>query len=209
MSTMSALDAVNQLVRIGRDNPVIASEILATVDRLLNGDGDRERPPDACVGRNGCYYPPPTRRHDGRWNGHTNWHNGVHFDDLDPITQAKIEVRRAKRREYVEKEKEHLWMVEEKYGTPKRRGRQPVLIGVQLRLDQTRKANLTYTQGQVAELFIRKPATVGRWCQTGRINATKMGWDGHWIITHEELERIDRRVDLGGGLLPVDLNRNA
>ena len=248
MSAAEQIKAASDLVRVGRDNPVVANEILAMVDRILNGsEAPAPKPTPALTSMlvpstnghtNGHASrfnatdtdtdeddtdthvdPRPTRRGDGRWNGHTNWHRGVHFDDLDPVTQAQIKLRRVRRhhftQEEVEEAKENLARAKKKYEVPKprrmpprRRGRQPMLVGRKLHIDQARKRSVTYTAVQVAELFGVKPLTVGHWCRTGRVNAKLAVWDEFyntfgWLITHLEVERIDR-----DGFLPLDLNRN-
>ena len=59
-----------------------------------------------------------------------------------------------------------------------------------------------YTTEQVAQLVGKSDFTVREWCRLGRIHAEKRrsGRGAHpaWIISHEELQRLQR-----DGLLPA------
>lgn len=58
-----------------------------------------------------------------------------------------------------------------------------------------------YSTAEVAERLRRAEWTVREWCRLGRIHATKRacgrGPNGEWMISHQELERIQNE-----GLLP-------
>jgi hypothetical protein len=60
-----------------------------------------------------------------------------------------------------------------------------------------------YTTDQVAEILGKAKFTVREWCRHGRVHARKQG-SGRgkhqaWVISHEELLRIQRE-----GLLPLE-----
>ena len=58
-----------------------------------------------------------------------------------------------------------------------------------------------YSTGEVAKLLGKAEFTVREWCRRGRIKAQKRrsgrGLHKSWVISHEELQRIQRE-----GLLP-------
>jgi hypothetical protein len=60
-----------------------------------------------------------------------------------------------------------------------------------------------YTTDEVAEILGKAPFTVRAWCRNGRIHAEKRNWgrgsSKEWIVSHEELERIQAE-----GLLPPE-----
>jgi excisionase family DNA binding protein len=63
-----------------------------------------------------------------------------------------------------------------------------------------------YTTTEVAELLKRADYTVREWCRQGRIRARKKpcgrGKGGEWLISHEELLRLQNE-----GLLPFSPSR--
>lgn len=61
-----------------------------------------------------------------------------------------------------------------------------------------------YTVTEAAEILSKAPFTVREWARLGRINAMKRpsgrGQASEWMISHQEMERIQNK-----GLLPRDL----
>jgi len=59
-----------------------------------------------------------------------------------------------------------------------------------------------YSTGEIAKLLSRAEFTVRQWCRLGRVNCEKKrtgrGRYQAWVISHEELLRIERE-----GLLPL------
>ena len=60
-----------------------------------------------------------------------------------------------------------------------------------------RAAKEWYTTAEAAEILGRAEFTVREWCRLGRVNAEKRRSSKEWIISHEELERVQNH-----GLLP-------
>ena len=69
-------------------------------------------------------------------------------------------------------------------------------------LIQQRAVKDFYSTEEIATILGKDPFTVREWCRLGRVHAQKRrsGRGSHraWVISHEELQRIERE-----GLLPI------
>ena len=76
------------------------------------------------------------------------------------------------------------------------------LANIQRLLENRRPEKDWYTVAEIAEIFDKAEWTVREWCRLGRVNAAKRecgrGNSKEWIVSREELERIDN-----DGLLPM------
>jgi hypothetical protein len=222
VAALADIKSVGDLVRIARENPTTSKDILALVDRLLNGESSEPcRPlfPPTLDEVAAAIPTPSTNGHAGngdivgakrdlrcarrRQNHYEDWHTRDDTHYKSESESHRVDVEECQKR--LEERQREYW-TKEGYGGTKR-GRQPVHTVIQAPLDRERRLWVTYTQEQAAVQFQRSSFTVGRWCRNGTINATRVPAPGggvpRWVITQEEINRIANE-----GFLPVDLTRN-